>query len=124
LGALGLSFKPGTDDLRESPMVALIEMLLGKGYEVRIYDREVSEARVLGANRAYVEREIPHVWSLMTQTPGDVLEWCDTVVVGNGTGEYRTALRDLQRDVDVIDLVRVMPDSLPSFGRYHGLCWG
>ncbi len=89
IGMLGMSFKPGTDDLRESPLVALIELMVGKGMELAIYDRDVSEAQLIGANKDYIEGEIPHIWSLMRGSALDVIEHGDVVVVGNATGEIR-----------------------------------
>lgn len=89
VGVLGLAFKEGTDDLRESPMVALIEMLIGKGMHISIYDPFVRSANVIGANREYVEREIPHIWELMRGSTAEVLSDADTVVIGNSATEFR-----------------------------------
>ena len=80
---LGLSFKAVTDDLRESPMVSLTEMLIGKGFEVMIYDRGVSRAHSIGSNRDYIERQIPRIWSLMRPSVQEVLDQSDLIVIGN-----------------------------------------
>jgi GDP-mannose 6-dehydrogenase len=124
VGMLGLTFKPGTDDLRESPLVTLAETLLGKGMQLAIYDPDVSAARVMGANRAYIEREIPHIWSLMRDSLPDVVEHAETIVIGNKLEDYRR-VETLRRDGQVlIDLVRMFDRrSGEDDGRYQGICW-
>ena len=120
VGVLGLAFKAGTDDLRESPMVALIEMLMGKGYQLAIYDRDVSQANLIGANREYIEREIPHIWTLMRNDIADVLASSDIVVVGNGSAEFKSLNGQLDGRF-VIDLARAF--SGRSGEQYQGICW-
>jgi GDP-mannose 6-dehydrogenase len=123
VGMLGLSFKPGTDDLRESPLVTLAETLLGKGMQLAIYDPDVSGTRVMGANRAYVEQEIPHIWSLMRGSVRDVMEHAETIVIGNKLEEYRQ-LDMLRHDGQVvIDLVRLFDKRTGEDGKYQGICW-
>jgi GDP-mannose 6-dehydrogenase len=122
IGVLGLSFKAGTDDLRESPMVALVEALIGKGLEVNIYDPEVLAAQLLGANRAYIEREIPHIWSLMRNDISEVLCVSDTVVIGNRSPVFRSIDGRLGPGQMLIDLVRLF-DKTPAAGYYDGICW-
>ena len=120
---LGLRFKLGTDDFRESPLVALAETLLGKGMQLAIYDPDVSGARVMGANRAYIEREIPHIWSLMRDSLRDVVGHAQTIVIGNKLEEYRQ-VQTLRRDGQVvIDLVRLFDRRSGDEGCYHGICW-
>jgi len=109
IGVLGLAFKPGTDDLRESPMVLLVEALIGKGCDVRILDRSVSIARLGGANRRYIEEEIPHIASLMCDTPEDLLAHAEVLVVGNRDEQTRQALTAARSDLPVIDLSRGGP---------------
>jgi GDP-mannose 6-dehydrogenase len=122
VGVLGLSFKAGTDDLRESPIVSLVEMLIGKGLTLSIYDRFVSQSGLIGANREYVEREIPHIWSLMRENLDDVIGESDVIVIGNDAAEFRQAESALRDDQMVIDLVRAF-DGHTSNGHYNGMCW-
>ncbi|MBL8057594.1 MAG: UDP-glucose/GDP-mannose dehydrogenase family protein [Anaerolineales bacterium] len=123
VGALGFSFKAGTDDLRESPMVELIETLIGKGYQVKIYDRNVSLARLNGANKAYIEREIPHIATLMCETLDEVLAESEVIVIGNKAPEFRAALERLRPEQVVIDLVRITADQAALNGQYTGIGW-
>jgi GDP-mannose 6-dehydrogenase len=121
IGVLGFSFKAGTDDLRESPVVTLIEALIGKGLQVAIYDREVSLARLVGANRAFIESGIPHVSQLMCGSVVEVLESSDVIIIGNRAEEFRLIETDLRHDQQVIDLVRLFDKK--SDGSYQGICW-
>jgi GDP-mannose 6-dehydrogenase len=121
VGILGLAFKAGTDDLRESPTVSLVEMLLGKGYQVTIHDRDVSRANIIGANREYVEREIPHLWSLMRNTTAEVIAASETIVIGNTSREYRELGEALNARL-IIDLARALPGRVSGAG-YQGMCW-
>jgi GDP-mannose 6-dehydrogenase len=123
VGILGLAFKAGTDDLRESPVVTLIEMLLGKGIELTIYDREVSRANLIGANREYLEREIPHIWSLMRESIDEVLSASETIVIGNTSGEFRTITDRLRPEQMVVDLARALRAEEMPAGKYQGICW-
>ena len=121
VAVLGLAFKAGTDDLRESPMVSLIEMLLGKGYQVSIYDQHVSQANLLGANREYIEREIPHIWTLLSTDMSEVVKGAGTVVIGNGAPEFR-GFTSTDPEQVVIDLARAIP-SRRSDATYSGIAW-
>jgi GDP-mannose 6-dehydrogenase len=123
IGVLGLSFKEGTDDLRESPLVELIEHLVGKGYQVKVYDKNVSLSKLHGANRAYIEHEIPHISQLMSESIEDVLDQSDVVVLGNKTEGYSKISEKLREDHKVIDLVRVKDGPDKSNGHYQGLGW-
>lgn len=122
IGVLGFSFKAGTDDLRESPMVEVIERLIGKGYELRLYDRNVNLAALIGANRDYILNRIPHIARLMTESMEEVLKFGDTVVIGNGAPEFRTVPDRLRPGQVVVDLVRVVNHRSEN-GRYEGICW-
>ncbi|MEZ5286652.1 MAG: UDP-glucose/GDP-mannose dehydrogenase family protein [Vicinamibacterales bacterium] len=123
VGILGLSFKAGTDDLRESPMVILAETLLGKGYQVRIFDRNVLVARLTGANKAYIEQQIPHLAALLCGTPEELIEDAELVVVGNAAPEFGDVLTQTNPSQAVLDLVRVPCDLSRVPAEYHGLCW-
>jgi GDP-mannose 6-dehydrogenase len=123
VGLLGFSFKAGTDDLRESPLVILAEALLGKGYQLRIYDRNVSIARLVGANRDYINQQIPHLSSLLCETIDEVLEGSDVIVVGNAAPEFAEALRRTKPEHRIIDLVRVKTERSEIPGQYDGICW-
>ena len=122
VGVLGFSFKAGTDDLRESPLVELIERLIGKGYAVRVYDRNVSLAHLQGANRAYIEREIPHIASLMAETIEEVVSASDVVVIGNADPAFADVLADASAERTFIDLVGVEPHGARP-ARYRGIAW-
>lgn len=121
VGVLGFAFKAGTDDLRESPMVEVIERLIGKGYDLRIYDRNVSLAALTGANRDYILNHIPHISQLMVDSADKVLSFADTVVVGNGAAEFRGAVTQARPGQQVVDLVRV--SAATSGNGYDGICW-
>ncbi len=123
IGMLGMSFKPGTDDLRESPLVALIELMVGKGMELAVYDRDVSEAQLIGANKDYIEGEIPHIWSLMRDSARDVIAHGDLVVVGNATGEIRALGEQSFAGKKVIDLARLFSSQPAGTVQYDGICW-
>ncbi|HVE35531.1 MAG TPA: UDP-glucose/GDP-mannose dehydrogenase family protein [Gemmatimonadaceae bacterium] len=123
VGVLGLAFKAGTDDLRESPMVSVVEMLIGKGANLAIYDRDVSEARLIGSNREYIEHEIPHIWSLMRGSVDEVIDASEVIVIGNGSGEFRLIEPKLRQGQVVIDLVRAFGDRTSNGDGYRGICW-
>ena len=122
VGILGFSFKAGTDDLRESPMVEIIERLLGKGYEIRIYDRNVNLAKLTGANRDYILNHISHIARLMTDKMEDVLEFGKTIVVGNNANEFHGVLEKLRDDQVMVDFVRITGQRSKK-GKYEGICW-
>src|SRR6266513_1772457 len=122
VGILGFSFKAGSDDLRNSPVVELTERLLGKGFELRIYDGAVRLASIHGANRDYILHRIPHISGLMVSSIDEVLEHADTIVIGNAAPEFRDIPRRLGLRQTLIDLVRVS-ESRSASGVYEGICW-
>jgi GDP-mannose 6-dehydrogenase len=121
IGVFGLSFKAGTDDLRESPMVTLIEALFGKGFQLIIYDRDVSLAQLFGANKEYIERQIPHIAQLMRTNIGEVLEFAEVLVVGNKSEEFKQIESNRREGQVIIDLVRLFKKT--SDETYQGICW-
>jgi GDP-mannose 6-dehydrogenase len=123
VGLLGFSFKAGTDDLRESPIVILAEALLGKGYQLKIYDRNVSLARLVGTNKEYIEHQIPHLSSLLCDTVDQVLEASDVIVVGNASPEFSEAVMRCRPEQLVLDLVRLPIDRSKVRAQYEGICW-
>jgi GDP-mannose 6-dehydrogenase len=122
VGILGFSFKAGTDDLRESPMVELVERLLGKGYELKIYDKNVSLAVIHGANRDFILNRIPHISRLMVDSIDEVFAHAKTIVIGNASPEFADAPTRIGDGQTVIDFVRVC-NSRTVLGVYEGICW-
>ena len=123
IGLLGFSFKAGTDDLRESPMVILAEALLGKGFQLCIYDRNVSLARLVGANKRYINEQIPHLSQHLCDSIDQVIERSDVIVVGNAAPEFSEAVTRCRPDQVVIDLVRIPLDFSQVSAQYDGICW-
>lgn len=120
---LGLSFKAGTDDLRESPLVTVAEALIGKGCDIRIYDNNISLSRLVGANREYIEKEIPHIASLLVTELADAVTHADVMVVGNAAPEFATLAGLCRPGQTVIDLVRIKGLSAVDGLDYRGLLW-
>jgi len=124
VGFLGMSFKAGTDDLRESPLVDLIERSIGKGYDVLVYDENVALAELQGANREYIEREIPHIASLICDDIGEVMERCETLVIGNRDPAFEdvpTLASDSHTIIDLVGFTAASPHG--SLARTEGIAW-
>ena len=121
IGILGFAFKATTDDLRESPVVELVERLIGKGYDLRLYDRNVNMAALTGANRDYILNHIPHISRLMVSSTAEVIDFGDTIVVGNAAEEFRSAAEQVNSGKVIVDLVRILDRD--SGGSYEGMCW-
>jgi GDP-mannose 6-dehydrogenase len=122
IGVLGFSFKAGTDDLRESPMIEVIERLIGKGFDLRIYDKNVNLASLMGANRDFILNHIPHISRLMVGGIDAVLNHAQTVVVGNQDPDFKNVLQRLRDDQVLVDFVRIA-DRRSDNGSYDGICW-
>jgi GDP-mannose 6-dehydrogenase len=123
IGLFGLAFKPGTDELRESPFVELAERLIGKGYDLRIYDPSIHLPSLTGTNREYIEEHLPHLKQLLAETAGEVVEHAETCIVASRHAEVGRALEGADGRM-IIDLVR-LPDTaeLERKAEYHGVAW-
>ncbi len=122
IGILGFSFKEGTDDLRESPMIEIIERLTGKGYDVRIYDKNVQVARLVGANRDFILNRIPHISRLMVDNIDAVLQHGEIIVIGNKSSEFESIPQRLHTGQSLVDFVRIS-NYRSNNGEYSGICW-
>ncbi len=122
VGILGFSFKAGTDDLRESPLIEVIERLIGKGYDLRIYDKNVNIASLVGANRDFILNRIPHVSKLMVHDIDAVLNHAQTVVIGNRDPDFSKVPERLREGQFLVDFVRII-EKRSENGNYDGICW-
>jgi GDP-mannose 6-dehydrogenase len=122
IGVLGFSFKAGTDDLRESPVIEVIERLLGKGYDLRIYDKNVSIASLVGANRDFILNRIPHISRLMVNRMDAILDHAQTIVIGNKDPEFQNVPNQLRDGQSIVDFVRITGRRSEN-GKYDGICW-
>ncbi len=122
VAVLGLSFKAGTDDMRESPMVEVVERLIGKGYDLRIFDENINLARLMGANQKYILDQIPHIGNLMVGSIDEALAHADTVIIGNGAPAFKDVPPMLKNNQRMVDFVRILEDPKP-IGNYEGLGW-
>jgi GDP-mannose 6-dehydrogenase len=123
VGVLGFSFKAGTDDLRESPMIEVIERLIGKGYDLRVYDKNVHVASLVGANRDFILNRIPHISKLMVENMDAVFDHGETIVIGNNDPDFKTAPQRLRNGQCVVDFVRIASERRSENGQYDGICW-
>jgi GDP-mannose 6-dehydrogenase len=122
VGVLGLAFKAGTDDLRESPMVEVVERLIGKGYDVRIFDRNVNLAKLVGANRSYILEQVPHISDLLLASLDEVVDHARTLVIGNHDAAFRAVAAAPPAGRRIVDLVHVV-DRRSDGNGYDGICW-
>jgi GDP-mannose 6-dehydrogenase len=124
IAQLGLSFKAGTDDLRESPQVQLIKRLLGEGLEVKVWDEDVSLGRLAGANRQYIEEVIPHIGSVLSPDLKAVLSAAEVVILGNKSASKDHLAKHIRPEQIVIDLIHLDKTRRPEgAGTYEGICW-
>jgi GDP-mannose 6-dehydrogenase len=122
IGIAGISFKAGTDDLRESPLIELIERLIGKGYDLRLYDRNVNLASLVGANRDFILNRIPHISKLMVDDLDTMLAHGQTIVIGNRDPDFQSVPERLREDQVLVDFVRISEKRSVN-GKYDGICW-
>jgi GDP-mannose 6-dehydrogenase len=123
IGFIGLSFKPGTDDLRESPLVSLAEHLIGKGAKLLVYDPDVQLSNLLGANRRFIEQHLPHIGSMIDADIGKVARECDLLVVALATPAVLGALAPHVRPGQVVLDLAGMPENALPGADVRGLCW-
>lgn len=123
IGFLGLSFKAGTDDLRESPLVTLAEAFIGKGFSIKIYDKNVAIAGLFGANKDFIQNEIPHISSLMCDSIEEVVEASDLIIIGNKAQEFIEVSNKDFADKQFYDLVRIHDNISSTGSSYEGICW-
>jgi GDP-mannose 6-dehydrogenase len=121
IGLRGLSFKAGTDDLRESPLVDLAEKLIGKGYNLAIYDKNIELAKIKGSNKDYINLHIPHVSNLLNKSLDDVVAQSDVLVIGNGDQEFKQIVENPPKGKIIVDLFGLM--NTASDDQKHGICW-
>lgn len=122
IGFLGFAFKSGTDDMRESPLVEVIETLIGKGYSLKVYDSNVHLSSLLGKNKEYINSHIPHIYKLLKEDISEVIENSDVIVIGNKAKEFSSIIDSIPKDKIIIDLVRI-DKTLISNNNYVGICW-
>lgn len=122
IGILGFSFKAGTDDLRESPMVEVIERLIGKGYDIRLFDKNVNMASLVGANRDYILNVIPHISRLMVKNIESIMDHAETIVIGNNDPKFGDIMEKLKNGQQIVDLVRISKLKIEA-EQYDGICW-
>jgi GDP-mannose 6-dehydrogenase len=123
IGIMGISFKDGTDDLRESPMVELVEKLIGKGYNVSVYDKEVSLAKIYGANKIYIEKMIPHISSITKPSVQDVYDESEVIVICKKSEEIKEVCMQSDNKKMIIDLVRIFSNKKEIKKSYEGISW-
>lgn len=121
---LGLSFKAQTDDVRESPVVPIIETLLGRGYSITVFDENVVPDQLIGSNRAFLDRELPHIASLMRKTIKEVIDDSEVLVVTNGSSAFGEIAKEAREDQIIVDFVgNNKTDCEHRNGNYRGICW-
>ena len=119
IGVLGLSFKAGTDDMRNSPIIHIIESLHGKGFEVKIFDKNVSLSRIIGKNKSVIEERLPHLSTMLIDNMEEVTDWADVLIIANKDSKFSEIVTKPEQII--VDLVRVK--ELEKYNNYNGLWW-
>jgi GDP-mannose 6-dehydrogenase len=122
IGLVGLSFKPDTDDLRYSPLLEIAERLIGRGYELAIYDSNIRLSRLTGVNKAHVTKRLPHIACLLRESMADLVDFAEVLVVGNREEFSKISLPLIDHEKIIIDLVRIRSDKQTGV-NYRGICW-
>ena len=122
IGVAGFSFKAGTDDIRGSPIIEVVETLIGKGYDIKLYDKDVSIAKLMGTNKEYIDYKIPHISTLMVDSLDELLKDSEIIVIGNNSQEFRRLINESRDDQLILDLVRIT-DMGNTRENYEGICW-
>ena len=122
VGVLGFAFKAGTDDMRESPMITLIETLIGKGYDLSLYDSNVLLSKLMGKNKDYIIGHIPHISRLLKEDIEEVIASSEVIVIGNKSKEFKEVIKNIPPEKIIIDLVRIDSEKT-STDNYNGICW-
>ncbi len=122
IGVLGFAFKAETDDLRESPIVTLIESLLGKGYELAIYDSNVLMSKLLGKNKDFIIEHLPHIVKILKDSIDEVIKNSEVIVIGNNSDEFKDIFSRVDEDQMIIDFVRIDKSKVTG-DNYVGICW-
>lgn len=123
VGVLGMSFKAETDDLRESPIIQVVSTLIGKGYELCIYDRNISWTELFGSNLGFLEHELPYAEKIKAESVDELLERSEIIVVANPADEFKDVPRRMRGDQVMVDLVRILDDPSEATGEYIGISW-
>lgn len=123
VAVMGLSFKAGTDDVRESPTIALIETLVGKGYQVKLYDETIRVGELIGANKAFLYSEIPHITSLLANSMDEALNDSEVIVLANNSPGFAGLIEKIAPEQTLIDLVGHHKINGNLRGKYEGICW-
>jgi GDP-mannose 6-dehydrogenase len=122
IAILGLAFKPGTDDLRESPAVLLVKRLIGEGCQIKIYDQAVYEARLMGTNLTYIQNNLPHFEELLVAEAEQALKDAELVIVTHANPEFRQILQEALKEIQVLDLASVFTEPIEEL-NYCGIAW-
>jgi GDP-mannose 6-dehydrogenase len=123
IGILGLSFKAGTDDLRESPTINLAETLIGRGYQIRIFDEKLQLSKLVGANKLFLEKELPHIASLMSSSMEQLISQSEVIVIANGSQTFHQVASLMNSEQILIDLVGIAKGNGYRPEKYEGICW-